>query len=255
MSNNAQRYSRKQQPKGNQQTRSQRGEQGIAEDNTSQQQDFNLSWFKPTPSQQQIVRSIQYNLLTAVQGSSGTGKSTTAIWTALKLLKEGHFKNIVFIKSAAEYGDDQIGFLTGDQNQKLQAHFEVMRSIFHDFMSPTKLEYEEKRKRITFTVPNFIAGKTFYDSIVILDEAQTLSPMTMKMLLERASDSSRFVILGDKKQTYASRKRTDGFTDFVSKIVGPDGCCLEEDMNVIYMTSDDNMRGKLSKRVLELYGG
>jgi phosphate starvation-inducible protein PhoH len=254
MSRSAQRYTQKVKPQ-NGQSRQQKGEQDIAQDNMSQSQDFNLSWFKPTPTQQQIVRSIQYNLLTAVQASSGCGKSTTAIWTALKLLKEGQCKNIVFVKSAAEYGDDQIGFLTGDSNQKLQAHFEVMRSIFHDFMSPTKLEYEEKRKRITFTVPNFIAGKTFYDSIIIIDEAQTLSPMTMKMLLERASDTSKFVVLGDKKQTYANRKRIDGFTDFVSKIVDKNGCCLEEDMNVIYMTSDDNMRGKLSKRVLEIYGG
>ncbi len=253
MSRNASRYNQKAKQSGP--SRQERGNQLIAQDQMNGNDDFNLGWFKPTASQQQIVRSIQHCSLTAVQASSGTGKSTTAIWSALKLLKEGRFKHIVFVKTACEYGDDPIGFLEGGKDAKLSYHFEVMRSIFHDFMSPSKLEYEEKRKRIQFTTPNFIAGKTFYDSVIIIDEAQTLSPTTMKMMLERASDSSIYVVLGDKKQTYAHKKRPDGFSDLISRITDKDGCCVEDDMNVVVLTSKDNMRSKLSKRILEVYGG
>ena len=129
-----------------------------------------------------------------------------------------------------------------------------MRTIFTDFMSKGKLECEEKRGRIQFTIPNFIAGKTFYDTILIIDESQTISPMTMKLLLERVSDSCTVVVLGDKAQRYAKNKRADGLTDLISKITNQDGVCVEDNMAVIVLGSESNVRGRLSKRIVELYG-
>ena len=86
----------------------------IREEQNAASQDFDLDWFKPTDTQKDIIMSMCCNDLTAVQGSSGTGKSTTVIWQALQDMKRGMYKKVLFIKTPSEQGDDQIGYLSGD---------------------------------------------------------------------------------------------------------------------------------------------
>jgi predicted ribonuclease YlaK len=231
-----------------------RGNELVQSEVSNNREEYKLSWFRPTQAQSSICYSMQVNDLTIVQAVSGAGKSSTAIWQALSLLKQGKYKHIVFVKTPCEDGDDQIGYLTGDANQKLIAHFEAMRTIFTDFMSKGKLECDEKNGRIQFSIPNFIAGKTLYDSILIIDEGQKVSPNTMKLLLERVSDSCAVVVLGDKAQRYAKNKRADGLTDLINRVTNQDGVCVEDNMSVIKLGSENNVRGRLSKRIVEIYG-
>ena len=233
-----------------------RGNRQLIEDQQTRREDYDLSWFKPTEKQKEIVYSMCVNDLTMVQGGSGCGKSTTAIWQALKMLKDGDFKKILLIKTASEDSPDMVGYLSGDLDSKLNAHMVAMRSIFTTFMSKAKLEMEEKRERIEFGIPNFIAGRTFYDTIVLIEESQKIDQGTMKLIVERLSDTSICVLLGDKGQRYSSKKREDGFTKFVelTTAVDEDGRYSKEDlMGYVEMTSADNMRGRLSRRIGELF--
>lgn len=239
-------------------SRAERGNRQLVEDQQTRREDYDLSWFKPTEKQKEIVYSMCVNDLTMVQSGSGCGKSTTAIWQALKMLKDGDFKKILLIKTASEDSPDMVGYLSGDLNSKLEAHMVAMRSIFHTFMSKAKLEMEEKRGRIEFGIPNYIAGRTFYDTIVIIDESQKMDQGTLKLIVERLSDSSICILLGDKGQRYSSKKREDGFTKFVelTTAVDEDGRYSKEDlMGYVEMTSADNMRGRLSRRIGELFEG
>ncbi|AUR93344.1 PhoH-like protein [Vibrio phage 1.187.O._10N.286.49.F1] len=238
-------------------SKAQQGMDQIAADKLADSQDYNLVWFKPTPTQKDIIMSMCCNDLTAVQGSSGTGKSTTVIWQALQDLKRGMYKKVLFIKTPSEQGDDQIGYLTGDADQKLEAHFFSMRSIFHTFMSKEKLRMEEKHERISFSIPNFVQGMTFDNCLIIIDEMQSISVDTTKLLLERTGEGSRVVCLGDKNQRYSAKRRSDGFSHFVDMIteVNGDGVreTIEPTMGYVEMTAKDNMRSDLSRRIVELY--
>jgi predicted ribonuclease YlaK len=229
----------------------------VAAEDRKHESHYRLDWFKATPIQETIVESYYYNDLTCVQGSSGTGKSTTVIHTALTELKDRRFERIVFCKTPAELGDDKIGFLTGGADEKLVMHFESMRSIFHTFMTKEKLVMEEKAGNIQFTIPNFIAGKTLDNTLLIIDEAQLLSPGTVKLLLERAGKNTKVFLLGDKHQNYAVKGREDGFTNFVKRITRVDEegerVSTVGSMGYIEMKSGDNMRSALSQAITELY--
>ena len=220
---------------------------------------YNLDWFEPTPIQGEIIESYLFNDLTAVQGSSGTGKSTTVIYQALCDLRDRHYQKIVFCKTPAELGDDKIGFLTGSADEKLKAHFDTMRGIFHTFMTKEKLVMDEANGMIEFTIPNFIAGRTIDNAILIIDEAQLMSVGTIKCVLERAGQNTKVVVLGDRYQTYAVKERTDGFSDFVERIteVEPNGqrASTQDTMGFIEMKAGDNMRSDLSRRIVGLYEG
>lgn len=222
---------------------------------------YRLGDFKPRGKQQLLVNEIDRYQGVVVQGSSGVGKTSCVVWKGLSLLGT-KYKHIVFIKNPTEAGDDQIGFLTGDAESKLQAHFDSMRGVFLNFMSKEKLASDEKNGNIKFSIPNFMLGCTISSSYVILDESQTYSPSTMKLLLERIDDTCCVCILGDKQQTYSVKKRKDGFTDFIHKITDVevvDGkevrYSVEPLFTYIELTSSENQRGELSKRITELYSG
>ena len=216
---------------------------------------YNFSWFKPTGRQQEIVDAIDQYDWVGVQAPSGCGKTTTVVWKALNLLGKG-YRKIVFVKNPTEAGDDQIGLLTGNEGSKLEPHFDSMRGVFLNFMNKGKLESDEKNGNIQFKIPNFLLGATISDAIVILDECQTYSPNTLKLLMERVDDSCKLLVLGDKFQRYSVKKREDGFTDLLNRVTDVDdkGCYSVEPLfKYVELTTNENKRGAISKRVTEIY--
>lgn len=223
----------------------------------SPNQKYNLSWFHPQGKQQLYSNEIDTYDTVLVQAPSGVGKSTLAIWKGLGMLGK-KYKHIMFIKTPNESGDDQIGYLTGDAENKLLPHLKNMRNIFLDFMSAGQLETDEKNGNIKFEIPNYIQGGTFSNTYAILDESQNMSPSTLKLLLERFDDTCKVIVLGDCKQTYSIKKRVDGFTDLVKRVTevddNGDRYCVEPEWTYIELPTSDNMRGVRSRRVTELYG-
>lgn len=232
----------------------------VADDERKHNSHFTLDWFHPTPIQESIVESYYFNDLTIIKGSSGTGKTTTAIWLALQDLKDRRVDKIIFCKTPAELGDDKIGFTPGDKKDKLEPHFNTMRGVFHSFMSKEKLVMEEAHGHIEMTIPNFMIGATLDNCIFVIDEGQLLSKSTMKLCLERAGKNCKVILLGDSAQPYAKDKRNDGLADFVARVTEKDeetgdlvskvGC-----IGIVEMKAADNMRSPLSRTIVELYEG
>jgi len=221
---------------------------------------WDLDWFKPNEYQAEIFECLDDEDvdIVLVNAPAGCGKSSAAIWKALTDIRNSKFKNLTFLKTPAEYGDDQIGFLTGDKNQKLDNHFEVMRGIFYDFMPKTKLTTDEKKGTIKFTIPNFLAGATLYNTILIVDEAQTLSEETLKLVLERLGEGSKAIVLYDHKQQYTVKHRSNGAKYLESLVVHRDLATgevteVEEFFEYVEIPSEMNMRSRVSRKITELY--
>ena len=232
-----------------------RGEQQESYVQRNSNEKYNLDWFKPVGRQREIVDAMDSYDWVAVQAPSGCGKTTTVVWKALNLLGKD-YRKIVFVKNPTEAGDDQIGFLTGNADDKLKAHFDSIRGVFLDFMNKGKLETDEKNGNIQFRIPNFLLGATISDAIVILDEAQTYSPLTLKLLMERVDDSCKLIVLGDKSQTYSVKRRDDGFTDFLNRVTDIDEkgrYSIESLFQYVELSTNENQRGAISKRVTEIY--
>lgn len=218
--------------------------------------DFKLDWFKPLEKQQAIVDSMSMNDLTIVNAASGTGKSSTVIWKALIDYRYGRFKRVVLIKNPSEAGDDQIGYLSGDKDNKLESHMQSMQSIFHQFMSRNKLINDKANDNIVLDIPNYLLGKTIDNAVIIIEEAQTCSPNTLKLVCERAGKGSIVVVVGDSAQRYSVKKRPNGLKDLIKKVTHNDySIPLPKYDNVGYieLTSEENMRSELSKFITEIY--
>ena len=83
-----------------------RGKKEVMEEQRVMREGYDLNWFSPTEKQKESVYSICDNDLTLCAASSGCGKTTTAVYQALKMLQEGSYKKILFVKTANESADD-----------------------------------------------------------------------------------------------------------------------------------------------------
>lgn len=237
-------------------TRKTKAEQGIERSVNSKFSSFELDWFHPVGDQQKIVNSMEDNDLSVVDSPSGTGKSSTVLWKALAEYRSKNFEKIYLIKNPTESGDDSIGFLPSSAEDKISVHMEAMKSIFYQFISKEKLENDIKSENIVLTIPNFLLGKTIDRSIIILEEAQTMSPNTVKLICERAGQGSIVVVVGDSRQRYSVKKRDDGLNDLINRVTELEGetrYSKYDSVGYIKMTSDNNMRSSLSKFITEIY--
>ena len=217
---------------------------------------WNLDWFTPEGDQQLIINSMEDNNLTLIQAPSGTGKSTTVLWKALNDYRLGKCRKIYLIKNPTEAGDDQLGFLSGDKTSKLDAHVDVMKKIFWQFMTKEKFQNDLSAGNLVIDIPNYMLGATLDDCWLIIEEGQTMSPNTIKLVTERAGQNTKVVILGDPKQSYSIKRRPDGLKDIVERCTEDfEGYLVSKYNKVGYirMSTDNNMRSDLSQFITELY--
>lgn len=235
----------------------QNGEERVVNKKETLNNDYRLDWYYPKGKQQDIQIAMDNQELIIVNSPSGTGKSSTIIHKALKDYKNGVYRKIILIKTPSEATDDALGFLTGDKNQKLEAHMHSMKSLFLQFISLNKLENDIASGNIVFDVPNYLLGATLDDSLIILEEAQTMSPNTVKLCAERAGKRSKVVIAGDSAQRYSVKKREDGLADLIKRTTYENYGVLfpnhPDKVAYIEMTSAENMRSNLSRYITDIY--
>jgi len=158
-------------------------------------------------------------------GSAGSGKTILSTAVALqKVLELGVYRKIVFVRPVVPAGTD-IGFLPGTEKEKLRpwmgSFYDAIENILSNrYSRPDKEKRNHKKYDLddldkpAYTVDDFIdmyaqqgtietktftymRGRTLSDAIVVVDEAQEITPHLSKLMLTRAGFGSKFVFIGD----------------------------------------------------------
>lgn len=153
----------------------------------------------------------------SITGGAGSGKTVLATAVALeKVLEQREYRKIVFVRPTVPAGND-IGYLPGTEDEKLRPWMGSFYDAIDFLMSSDKDGGRAKRAKRTddgFQVEPFIddfrrrgifeiksftymRGRTITDAIVIVDEAQEITPHLAKLMLTRAGKNSKFIFLGD----------------------------------------------------------
>jgi PhoH-like ATPase len=156
-------------------------------------------------------------------GTAGTGKTLMSIAAAIHLR---HDYNRILCSRPAVFmsNKDEYGFLPGDLGEKMNPWIEPIRQAFNFLSDKRKkenkkdaLRYEDlfdddssfngkDRKSSVNTskfqiVPlNYIRGTTHHNKILIVDEAQNLSPHQIKTIITRMGEHSKIIFTGDPFQ-------------------------------------------------------
>jgi phosphate starvation-inducible PhoH-like protein len=187
---------------------------------------------------------------------AGAGKTYISIQKGLEMLlhKGSNIKKLIIINPTVDVGnEDKLGHLPGDLMEKMKVHNESSIYILHKIIGEAETNKLIEKGKIEFMVLNFLRGRNLEDAYIILDEAQNASPLQLKTLVTRISDTTKLIIEGDLSQCDKYRANgtpafeKSGFYDIWRRLGGIKGVYQVE------FSKDDCIRSGIVKRILEKY--
>ena len=147
-------------------------------------------------------------------GPAGTGKTMLACNAAIRELKCGNINKIVLTRPVVPVEED-IGFLPGNINKKMDPWTRPIFDVFLEFFSQKDIDLMLQNNIIEISPLAYMRGRTFKKSFIIADEMQNSSPNQMLMLTTRIGEGSKMVITGDLNQS--DKGQNSGLSDFIKK--------------------------------------
>lgn len=192
-------------------------------------------------------------------GNAGTGKNYCAIGVALDLVLENKtYEKIIYAREPVEVGKS-IGFLPGEQEDKMQPYLAPLydnleRLIANKCKNKSRPDKQalkntllpQFKKVIECTPIQYMRGRTFENTILIVDEAQNLPLTSLKTVLTRMGEHCKIILIGSYNQidTKGMSKYNNDFKKVVDKIKG--------EKFVGYIELVDSMRSPLCAKMDDL---
>lgn len=218
------------------------------------------NFYKPKTTNQELyvkyLNDPSTKILFAV-GPAGTGKTMLACNQAIKELKSGNIQKIVLTRPVVPVEEEEIGFLPGNINKKMDPWTRPIFDIFYEFYQKRDVEAMLYNNVIEISPLAFMRGRTFKHSYIIADEMQNSSPNQMLMLTTRIGEGSKMVITGDLKQS--DRGENSGLCDFINKhkiytnYLNRIGNETRMGIDIVELSKNDIERSKVINKLLEIY--
>ena len=199
-----------------------------------------------TLNQKRYVDAIDKHTVVFGIGPAGTGKTYLAVAKAVQALQAKQVNRIILTRPAVEAGE-QLGFLPGTLNDKIDPYLRPLYDALHDMVDPDSIPRLLTAGTIEVAPLAYMRGRTLNDAFIILDEAQNTSMEQMKMFLTRLGFGSKIVVTGDITQvdlpggTRSGLRVVQGILDDV------------DDIAFCYLTNHDVVRHKLVGRIVAAY--
>jgi len=161
-----------------------------------------------TPKQKAFADLIKENEIVICSGPAGCGKSWLSIGTGLELIQDpnSNFKTLIIVNPAVE-AEEKLGFIPGTVKDKLLPFVASSIDILDKLVGTKNRIMMEERGILKVEALAYIRGKTIDNAILVMEEAQNMSPGQMKTLITRIGSNSKFIISGDLDQS-------DKYSDF-----------------------------------------
>lgn len=199
-----------------------------------------------TPTQKLYFEKVRTNDIVFAIGPAGTGKTYLAVAMALALLRNREVSRLILSRPAVDAGES-LGFLPGDYMEKVDPYLRPLLDALSDMVTPDKLK-SMMEKRIVEIIPlAYMRGRTFNNSVIILDEAQNATTTQMKMFLTRMGKNSKLIVTGDITQIDLQRRSDSGLVqiqDILQNIQG---------IEYVYFNKSDVVRHRLVAEIIDAY--
>ncbi len=141
--------------------------------------------------------------LVSMTGGAGTGKTLLALAAALELARD--FDQIILTRPTIVLGNQDIGFLPGDQKTKMSPFVQPLMdnlNVIKDQFRPSskealRIEAMLKEEKLLISPLAYIRGRSLGRVFLICDEAQNLTPNEVKTIITRAGEGTKMVFTGD----------------------------------------------------------
>lgn len=215
-------------------------------------------------------KALQDPLIDVVicESLAGSGKTLVALSNAIKLVKLGKYNSILYVRASVNDVDpiEEVGFLPG-----LETKFDVYLHPMHDSLdaivrgrySNSKAKGAELEDKIEADIAKLIEtcnieatttlgmrGRTYNNTIMIIDEAQNQSKSSITKVITRVGKNCKLVILGSNRQIDNSYMTK--YTNGLSVIL--DACTKEQAVLTMYaVTLQKVVRGVIAEWAERLF--
>lgn len=165
-----------------------------------------------------------HNLI--LHGCAGTGKTMVSAYLMFKeYFENDKYEKIIFVRSTVPGRD--VGFLPGTSKEKEEPYTQVFQDIVDNFLfdgyncliSPNDNKKAWDRlishKVIEFISTYNIRGRTWDNSLILVDEFQNMTFQELDSLITRVGEDSRIIFSGDHVQNDLTWKEKSGSKDFM----------------------------------------
>lgn len=158
------------------------------------------------------IQALALNLLldpnvhiVSLTGQAGSGKTILALAAAIEMtVAQQQYKRIIATRSTRGL-DEDIGYLPGTEAEKMEPwlgaitdNLEALHS--DDENAPSSVDYILQKVPLQFKSLNYIRGRSFQQSLILIDECQNLTPHQIKTIITRAGSGSKVICLGNLSQ-------------------------------------------------------
>ena len=189
-----------------------------------------LTYLKPKSTNQRIyVDSIHKSDITFCSGPAGSGKTAIAVGLACQYLINKQVEKIVIARPTVESGRG-LGHLPGTYSAKIQPYLIPVLEEMSKYLDAETLRIFRHSNIIELCPLEYMRGRNFHGSFMILDEAQNATFDQIKMFLTRIGRNSKAVVNGDLAQTDLYADMRGGLNTCMNKLEGLEGvsiCRLE----------------------------
>jgi phosphate starvation-inducible PhoH-like protein len=157
---------------------------------------FNITLSDEQKEAKSNILTHPYNF---VLGKAGSGKTLLAVQIALDSYFTRKVNKIVITRPTVSNEDN--GFLPGSLDEKMEPWLVPIRSNMRKvYNKPAILEKMQSDENIELVSLAHFRGRTFENSIVIVDEFQNLTKQQLGMVLGRLGKGSTMILTGDPQQ-------------------------------------------------------
>jgi len=173
-----------------------------------------------TENQGKVFEAFADDKNVVCAGSAGTGKTFLLFYLCLQEMIYGQeYDKIIVFRSSVPTRN--IGFLPGDEKEKMAAYEQPYKGICGDlFGRSDAYEILKKKDLVEFQSTSFVRGNTFDNCLIIVEECQDMNLHEISTIVTRCGKNTKIFFSGDYKQCdLDGRREVSGFNDFL-KIVG-----------------------------------
>ena len=196
-----------------------------------------------TKNQEEYIKLISSCDVTFCTGPAGTGKTAVAVGLACDYLLDKRVEKIIVTRPVIEAGRG-LGFLPGTFDEKIHPYLVPVLEEMDYRLNSSRVQTYRDQGKIEVVPLEYMRGRNFHNSFIILDEAQNATFEQLKMFITRIGWNSKAVINGDVDQTDLLKKEQGGLEEFLDRLDNVSGVGIAE------LTEDDIIRNEIISKIL-----
>lgn len=192
----------------------------------------------------QCIKIDSKTNLYLTDGFVQTHNTAIATGLACESLTRGDVSRIVITRPVIESGKG-LGFLPGSMIEKVNPYMIPIVEEMKQYLGDANVGNYRANNTIEICPLEYMRGRNFHNTFMILDEAQNCTFEQIKMFITRVGVGSKVIINGDTDQSDLPEYTKGGLAKFMSRLVDIDGVAI------CHLDNSDIVRNGIIPKILE----